>query len=178
MLVGSIHRARGLKTGARGVVDAYVSASIGSKKARTKVVKRTDQPRFDHDFRLPVADGTLALTIKVKNKGVLGNQLLGEATVPLVEIASRVRRAGTTRHSAAGCVSDESAAAATLYLPWRRVADADVRGDTFPRSASAAAGRTEREARARPPGTATSGPKSGAGSTRRTAASAIWAKSR
>ena len=174
MLVGSIHRARGLKTGARGVVDAYVSASIGSKKARTKVVKRTDQPRFDHDFRLPVADGTLALTIKVKNKGVLGNQLLGEATVPLVEIASRVRRAGTTRHSAAGCVSDESAAAATLYLPWRRVADADVRGDL-----SAERERRRRTYRKRgAPGTATSGPKSGAGSTRRTAASAIWAKSR
>ena len=59
-----------------------------ARRARSQVIKRTKGPLFDHDFKVPVSDGTKEVLIKLKDKGVLSTKLIGECAVPMVEVAA------------------------------------------------------------------------------------------
>mmetsp|Transcript_20321 Transcript_20321/g.31021 ORF Transcript_20321/g.31021 Transcript_20321/m.31021 type:complete len:1900 (+) Transcript_20321:164-5863(+) len=87
MIVGVVVRARGLV----GLVDAYVSTKIEntSHKAKTNLVRNSNAPVFSgNEFRLPCEDGNAKLIIKVKQRMTLRNQVLGIATIALVEVAA------------------------------------------------------------------------------------------
>lgn len=84
MLVGVMHRAKML----RSTVDAYCAIQCDGKKARSPVVRRTTGPLFDHAFKIPVSDGTKDVLLKLKDKGVLSTKLIGECSVPMVEVAA------------------------------------------------------------------------------------------
>ncbi|KAH8085619.1 hypothetical protein JL720_7609 [Aureococcus anophagefferens] len=87
MLVGTIFRAKGLYLEGKPFVDAYVTVRVGRKKAKTPVVK-SNGPMYNFEFRLPVSSGEDDVVLKVKDKGVLSNQLVGECVLPMVEVAS------------------------------------------------------------------------------------------
>jgi hypothetical protein len=88
MLEVHIFRARSLMLPGKPVVDAYVTLAIAASKQRTPAVPRTNSPSYDAKFSIPVSDGSLQLLLKVKNRGILQNATIGQAVVPMVEVAS------------------------------------------------------------------------------------------
>lgn len=95
MLVGTVVRARGLYFESKELVDAYVSLRIMSiggggsgYKVSTSVFKRNNSPHWGHKFQLPVSQGEKMISVKVKDRGVLRNRLIGTCVIPMVEVAA------------------------------------------------------------------------------------------
>jgi len=88
MLEVHIFRARSLMLPGKPVVDAYATLAVDAAKQKTQIVPKTNAPNFDAKFQIPVADGALRLLLKVKNRGILQNATIGQAVVPMVEVAS------------------------------------------------------------------------------------------
>mmetsp|Transcript_9637 Transcript_9637/g.30891 ORF Transcript_9637/g.30891 Transcript_9637/m.30891 type:complete len:1963 (-) Transcript_9637:92-5980(-) len=88
VLAGTIARSRGLYLEGKELVDAYVSVRVAGGKSSTAVYKKNNSPHWDHRFRLPVADGEETILIKVKDRGVIRNRLIGQCSVPMVEVAA------------------------------------------------------------------------------------------
>ena len=122
MLVGTIVRGRHLEVEGRDLVDAYATVKIGAHKAHTSVVRRNNGPHWDQQFKLPVSDGSLSISLKVKNKGVLGNRLIGGCVVPMVEVAAH-GEPGYTRwcrlDGPHGLVGDGNRGDVEVILAWR-----------------------------------------------------------
>ena len=89
MVRGTICRARGLRHPDRaGPVDAYCTVRVGRHKASTATVRRSNGPLFDHAFELPCGDGAACVRVKVKARAAFGSTLIGEAVLPMVEVAA------------------------------------------------------------------------------------------
>ena len=66
MLVGTIICGRSLHLKGRELVDAYVTLKVGAHKHSTAVVRKNCNPHWDHEFKLPVSDGSRMITVKVR----------------------------------------------------------------------------------------------------------------
>ena len=89
MVRGTICRARagcGTRT-ARAPSAAYCTVR-GRHKASTATVRRSNGPLFDHAFELPCGDGAAYVRVKVKARAAFGSTLIGEAVLPMVEVAA------------------------------------------------------------------------------------------
>lgn len=69
-------------------VDAYVTIHAGGSKHRTKVEKNNTSPRWDHECKIPVTDGSSNVEIKVKHRQNFHGKVLGVCRIPMVEIAT------------------------------------------------------------------------------------------
>ena len=65
MLVETIICGRSLHLKGRELVDAYVTLKVGAHKHSTAVVGKNCNPHWDHEFKLPVSDGSRMITVKV-----------------------------------------------------------------------------------------------------------------
>ncbi|KAJ8603740.1 hypothetical protein CTAYLR_000260 [Chrysophaeum taylorii] len=91
MLVGTVARARGLYLEGKDLLDAYASVRVlGGTivKASTPVQRRNNSPHWDFGFKLPVSEGERQILVKVKDRGVLRNRVIGTCTIPMVEVAA------------------------------------------------------------------------------------------